>query len=286
MDTTQPLEVKVIYSSSKQHRGRLTPRPGRPAGQSRLVVLGLLNLIAAGAVYYGTCWWADREVRVALLLYTPLMGIDVDEAASFLPGSQGLPSESRPAPAPHESVEQPAADSGSETPRKEQQGDPGNPELFVGTAVGWEVLSVLSACALAFSGGALLSRGGRSLRIAGFVVGVVGLGLVGWQAYELWQRYASFAPDQQRLDIGGLVLLFALIGIASGRGVRGWTYLAGILLIVAAAGSTFGLYVGRQYGAFDLTGLPLSFPVLLVAVFVIHSLWGWILLPLAARIRR
>ncbi len=286
MDTAQPLEVKVVYSSSKQHRVRRTPRAGRPAGNSRLVVLGLLNLSVAGAVYFGTCWWADRELRVVLLLHTPLTWIDVEEAASFLPGSQTLPSHSRPAGVTPESVEETVTGSGSEAPREEPQGETGRPELFVGTAVGWEVLSVLSACALAFSGGALLSRGGRSLRIAGIVVGVVGLGVVGWQAYELWQRYASFAPDQQRLDIGGLVLLFALIGVASGWGVRGWTFLAGILLIVAAAGSSFGLYIGRQYGAFDFTGLPLSFPVLLVVVFAIHSLWGWILLPLAARIRR
>jgi hypothetical protein len=284
MDRTRPLEIKVVYSASKQGRPARRVRV-RPSGHARLVVLGLLNLLAAGGVYYGTCWQADPELRIALITHTPLRGVDIDQAAALLPGSrtqaaQREPGGTAPGPAvndPDEPVEPAAADA----PRGASQ-----PGLFVGTVLAWEALCVLSACALALSGGALLARGGRAWRGVGIIAGVGGLLLLGWQAYGLWQRFEAFVPDQQRLDAGAVVVLFALIGLIVARGARGLTCLAALLVIVAAAGSVFGLHVVRQYEAFDPTRLPISFPWLLILVFVLHSLWGWILLPLAWRIRR
>jgi hypothetical protein len=284
MDRTQPLEIKVVYSASTQ-RSRPRPVRGRsPSGHARLVVLGLLNLLAAGGVYYGTCWQADPELRIALITHTPLP-VDIDQAAAFLPASrQQVEAGQRGGPEPAAPSDDADPEAGPGTTSAPT--GPSQPGLFVGTVIGWEVLCVLSACALSLSGGALLARGGRVWRGGGIVLGAGGLMLLGWQAYGLWQRFEAFVPDQQRLDVGAAVLLVALIGLIRARGARGLTFVAAVLLIVSAAGSVFGLHVARQYEAFDETGLPVSFPLLLVLVFVLHSLWGWILLPLASRIPR
>lgn len=277
MNTPAPLDVKVIYSASKRRRRGWRPsRTGVSIRDSGLVVLGILNLIAAGGLYYGTCWLADPELRLTLIRHLPLPGVDIDAAAEMLtpsqpqsPGSQ-TPTIVRPAP--------------SATPST--TGQTARAVLLIATVVGWEALAVITACALALLGGALLGQAGTpGLRLAGVILGLVGLVAVGWAAYGLWGQYGRFVPDQLRTDIGGLVLLAALLGLVFGRGIQGLTYLVAITLILSAAGSVLGLYIGAQYDAVKTQELPLPFFVFLVLVFVIHSLWGWILLPLASRIR-
>ena len=83
--------------------------------------------------------------------------------------------------------------------------------------------------------------------------------------------------------MSALMLLAALAGSAIGRGARGLTRLAGVLLILSAVGSVAGLYLGSQCGAIRPGLSSLTF---MGIVFVVHSAWGWILLPVAARIRR
>ena len=231
------------------------------------MVIGLVSLSVAGSLYYGTWWRADPEIRLRVLMHTPLPGVDVGQAAAALG-----PSSARTPPA-HE----PAA---KDTPVARRQA-----AWFVGTALGWEVLCTLAACALALSGGALLGRGSTSAwRAAGMALGFVGLCIAGWKAYGLWVQYHRFVPDQIRVDVGAAVLIFTLIGAWVARWARGLTLLGAILLILSSCGSVFGLYVASHYGALQPSELPFSLLPLAALVFVTQSLWGWILLFLSRRI--
>ncbi|UCC29101.1 MAG: hypothetical protein JSU86_12965 [Phycisphaerales bacterium] len=295
MNTPAPLDIKVIYSATKRHRrGWWASRAAVPIQDTGLVVLGILNVIAAGGLYYATCWWADPELRFRVLMHTPLPGVDLREAK--------LPSASPPTgeeAQPIWIISEVAKQQGrlppdlvpdsAEAPRDltaNARAQTAQAVKFVGTVVGWEALATIAACALALAGGALVGRAGTAgLRLAGVVVALVGLVAIGWAAYDLWVQYGRLVPDQLRTDIGGLVLLAALAGLVIGRRIRGLTYLAAIILILSAAGSVVGLYVGAQFDAVKPEELPLPFFAFVVVVFVIHSLWGWVLLLLASRIR-
>lgn len=275
MPSTEQLDVKVIYSSSSRGRRRPGPHASRSLRPSRLIVVGLLNLAAAGALYFGTWQWADPELRLRVFLHVPLPGVELDQVAEALFPGLG------PAQAPKRTPRvTPAARKAERTKATTAQA-----LGFVGTAVGWEILTSLAAGALALSGGTLLGRsGGSRLRIAALAVALVGLGVVGWQAYALWGRYGRFVPDQFRIDIlGGLVLL-ALSGLVIRAGARRLTFLAAILLITSAVGSVVALLVGAHYEAITPAELPMSVAATAGLVFVAQSLWGWLLLPVASRI--
>ena len=74
--------------------------------------------------------------------------------------------------------------------------------------------------------------------------------------------------------------------MAIGRGAGRLTYLAAIMLILAAAGSAMGLWIGTSYDAIKPHELPTALMPSMVLVFILHSLWGWILVPIASRIGR
>jgi hypothetical protein len=80
-----------------------------------------------------------------------------------------------------------------------------------------------------------------------------------------------------------LVLVTAFAGMVLARGARKLSQCAAVLLILSAAGSVAGLYLGAQAGAIPTEQSTLIF---LAMAFIIHSLYGWILLPVAARIAR
>jgi hypothetical protein len=86
--------------------------------------------------------------------------------------------------------------------------------------------------------------------------------------------------------MAGPVVVCALLGWAIGRGTRGITYVAAVTLVVSAVGSVVGLYLGTLYDAVEPAELPMPLLPFLATVFLIHSIWGWILLPLASRVRR
>jgi hypothetical protein len=234
------------------------------------VLLGALNLVAAAGLYYGIWWQVDPELRLRVLIHMPLPGVDIDQAAKALgPGG----------------VQSPSRSVGASDAARDIRAQTAQAAWFVGTIVGWEALATASICALALSGGALLAKGGGSrIRAGGIAFGLVALLLFAWQAYALWKQYGRVVPDQIRVDVGVIVLLAALIGLGVARSVRGLTYLGAIMLIISACGTAFAVYVGTAYDALKLEELPLPLLPSLVLVFVMHSLWGWVLLALAPRI--
>ena len=157
--------------------------------------------------------------------------------------------------------------------------------LFVGTAIGWEALATLAACALALSGGTLLGRaGGAGWRRGVLILCLLTLATLGWAALGLWTKYERLTPDLLRYGIAVFVVLVALTGLALRRGEKLLTYLAAIVLILSAAGSVVALCIGSRYEAVNPAELPMPFVIFLALVFALHSLWGWILLPLASRV--
>ncbi len=276
MPSAPALDIKVIYTSSRRRRrGRWVPRAGGPTARSRLLLLGVVNLIAASGLYYGTWWVADPELRIKIIFHTPLAGVDSGMTAGAL--------------VPPESKLRPVQTSG----RVERisgatagvQGVTSDAILFVGTAIGWEVLATLAACALALSGGTLLGRaGGPAWHRGVLILGLLTLAALGWAALGLWTKYERLTPDLLRYGVAVLVVLVALTGLALRRGEKLLTYLAAIAVILSAVGSVVALCIGYRYGAVNPAELPIPFVIFLTLVFALHSLWGWILLPLASRV--
>lgn len=276
MASAPPLDIKVVYSSSRRYRlgGRIL-RGGGPTPRSRLLLLGLVNLLAASGLYYATWWLADPELRIKLIFHTPLPGVSPQMTAGVLVPPRPKLSPSRP----------PAAVGQAPGAVHSAKGVSTDALIFVGTVVAWEILATIAACALALSGGTLVGypESGRWRRGV-LILALLALAALGWAMLGLWTRYQRFTPDQLRYGVASLVVLIALIGLFIRRGARTLTFLAAIVLIISAAGSAVGLYIGKQYDAIKPEELPLPFLAFVTLVFVIHSLWGWILLPLASRV--
>jgi hypothetical protein len=276
MNTTTPLDIKVVYdaSSRRKRKGTVVPGGERKRAAPILLVVGLLNLAAAGGLCYATWWPIDSFIYMNFVLRTPL-DIDLDAAAgAIMPGL---------------SADSPQAAGATDLPVGELP-----PPTIVGrtaqivigvTGYSWLTLATMAACALALAGGAAWGRSGGALwRTAGLLLAVVVVAGLAWFGYSVWTEYGTvYPPGALDLGMGGLVLLAALVGMAIGRGARGLTRLAGIMLIISAAGSVAGLYSGRLCGAVESQYASFSF---MAVVFVIHSVWGWVLLPLASRMRR
>ncbi len=242
-----------------------------------LALLGLMNLAVAGGLYCATWWWADPELRIKLILHTPLPGVDLDATAGVFVPPQSQSSHTQPVNGVSQA---PGAASAVE-------GQTAQAVLFVATIIGWEILATIAACALSLSAGALLRRaGGPVVRRGGLILGLLMLIALGWTAYSLWTEYERFTPHHLRYAMAALVVVSALLGLVIRRDEKRLTHLAAIALIVSAAGSALGLYIGAHYDAFESEQLFLPFVVFLAVVFVVHSSWGWVLLPLASRISR
>ena len=97
-----------------------------------------------------------------------------------------------------------------------------------------------------------------------------------------WQDYGlKYRPDHFRFGMAGFVVTVAAIGITIGRGARMLTRLAAAMVILSAVASVVGLYLGAECGAIDPARSSMAF---LALVFAIHSLWGWVLLPVSSRL--
>ncbi len=244
---------------------------------SRLVLLGLLNLIAAGAVYYGAWWRVDKDyLYLKLIMTTPLVGVDANTSTSFLVPKRQDADQPQPPPVRQQ----------TETQEPRFHGVTAQTLIPV-TAYSWLALATIASCALASAAGAALGSAlGSSGRLIALVLALAALAGLGWVGFGVWTEYGmTFPPNHFRAGMGGVILFFVLLGMATARGARGWTRFAAVALILSALGSVAGLYLGTLCGAIKTTEFIVPFLPFLAIVFVIHSLWGWILLPMASRIR-
>ncbi len=157
--------------------------------------------------------------------------------------------------------------------------------MIGGAAYGWLPLATPAACALSVSAGAAIGRigGSRGRRVGALLALTLTLVLT-ITTLIVWDQYGKqYLPSQLRIGMGGLVALSALIGLAVGRAARGLARLASITLILSAVGTVASLYLGSQCGAIPPAQ---SAPPSLALAFFIHSGYGWIQLPVLARLGR
>lgn len=297
MSSSQPLDIKVIYSASKRpQRGKRRPAPppasaavitassarvidvaatpsiSRRTTRRPWIVLATFNLLIAGGLYYGIWWQADKAINVTLMLQTPIPGMDADALANQLfPGG---------APDPNSDINL------SSISEEEQPRFTGSTAtvIIIGSAYGWETVSTIALCLLALGAGASIGRGTDSRwRRIGVIVTVGGALWMAYLTYDIWSRYKlGFQTNHLRAGMGVLVLWFVLLGIAVDRGHRRWLRIGAWSLIVAGATTGLALFLGNQCGAIDDEWAT---PLVLIGAFVAHSLYGWILLPVSARLR-
>ncbi len=272
MSVSPQVEIKIVYGGrSRKGRSRWSYSP--PAAPARrLIALGLVNLLFAGGLYYGTWWHADRQLQVLLLMHMEFSGVDTDAVVSGIipkdapPLNGKAPATVRRAP--------PATAAG--------QGLTSRGILFGSTIYGWEALSTLAMCLLALSSGRLLRRAGSSsIRVAGALVGLPVIAGLVWLVFSRWEKFGGYVPDELRFSSGAAIVAVLLFGLLCGRRTRGWTLLAAVMLILSAGGTVWGLYFGAQCDAIDPKYATTGF---LALAFGLQSLWGWILLPVAARL--
>ncbi len=273
--TTETLDVKVVYSAGGPRRKRrrsTSPRPsGGSAQRSRLplILVGMMSLSFAGALHYAAWWKVDKKLYLRLMMFGEFPMDAQATAGKMFPsnriGTKTKPTQAKSAP--------PAFTVSSQ-------------QIALGGSVyGWLTLAVISTCTLALSGGSMLGRrSGSFMRILAWLVVTGTLGGLGWGA---WTYGMQYKPNELRLAMGGVVLLAAALGVALGRGVRRWTYIASITTILWAGGSVAALYFAKQYGWLEPDLVPVETTTKFMAVvFAAHSAWGWLLLPLASRASR
>ncbi|MEK7731537.1 MAG: hypothetical protein AAB363_06740 [Planctomycetota bacterium] len=270
MTTSTTLEVKVIFDASSRGRRRPTRRVGcspRVSRSSPWIVLGLLNFLAAGGLYYATWWRVDPFIYLTLMLKTPV-DVDLNMAAGIFVPRPTEPREQTPPPSVAPSY----------TGRTAQM-------MIGGAAYGWLTLATLAACTLSASAGAAIGRiGGLRGRRVGTLLALTLTLVLAIAALVVWNQFGRhYLPIHLRMGMGGLVLVTALIGLALGRAARGLARLAAITLILSAVGTVAGLYLGSQCGAIPPAQ---SAPLYLALAFLIHSGYGWIQLPILARLGR
>lgn len=293
MPSSATLEINVVYDASKRRRrAKRTVRPGGgPGSGSRsglrsrkgLILLGLINLTLAAGLYYGTWWQADPELRIRLIGRMPIPGLDMAALDSDLASLfGGAPIKPKPQLTAEQIKEQRLAQAAAVKEQTRQAA------IISGTVITWEALSTLTACLLALSGGTMLGSAGSSTwRKIGLLCMLVSLLALAGGIYHIWTTYGlRYRVDHFRYAIAGLIFWTACLGWTFGRGVRGWGILAGLVVVLFAAGSAVALYISQEYGLITSAELPLTSWTLLAVVFLAQSLWGWILLPVAARIRR
>lgn len=265
--TSAPLEVKVIYDSSsgRGKRGTAVTRTG--AANSRWLVVGLLNLLLAGAFYYGTWWRVDREVLYPkLLMKSTIPGVDLNQVTQAL-GPKNAPRR-RPAP----------------PSRVPMTIDKETIQLWV-VSYSWLTLATIAYGALALSAGSLLGRWrGGSIRRIGVILTVAAASGLGLAAYIVLSKHGmSYPTGALRWAMGGLGALLLLLGLAIASRVRGLAKLASIALLLSAVGSAVGLIL---FGNIDAVPKEQTTVTFVGMVFVIHAFWAFILWPISSRLPR
>ncbi len=282
MGNAEPLDIKVIYSSSsrpRKVRRKAAPPPpkekkpppppkAKKSGRSPSsgVLLGFVTLGVAGLLAYVTWWQIDSFLYRTMAMKTPIPGVDLNQVAGMIA---------------------PAASSGA-PPAAAAPVAPGGLDAtasIILAAYSWLTCATIASCVLAFSGGALLGRaGGSALRLVGTLVAVGGAGWLAWEVYrDLTDFGSGYPPNHLRAGWCAFVVVMAFVGLAWGRNVRGLTRLAALALIVSALVTVAGLYVGGQHDALSPERTTSTY---MITAFVVHSLYGWILLPISFRIRQ
>ena len=280
MSTTTAPEIKVIYSASGRTSRVVRPRTSAGSGTYATAV-GFAGLMVAFVMFYATWWPINTFVGITVILKAPMPLSPADAEAMSRAFGGG--------------VRRPTGRVGRSAPRVEEPAEPAAPvvkyqgltarNVIVGTAYSWQALASVAFCVLALAAGAAWSAGlaARLKSVARILAGLTAIVLLLMGAFA-WLKYGGgFPMAAARAVIAGLILLALLLGIGFGRGGQRANLVAGVLLILAAAGSVAGLHLWTQAGALAGTQASLGF---MLMVFCSHSAFGWLLLPLSRRLPR
>jgi len=281
MHKSGPVEVQVVFDSSRQ-RGRRTRPVARPSVSRAMLLLGAISLLVSGAMYYAIWWKVDPFIYLSLCLKSPLdVRVPTAETAGGQPDLEDAASvifRIRP-----ERNSNPGTDSGETTAAAPRWTGSTARNVIGAAAYSWLTLATLGCLALALAAGVQLSSGSAGgMRILGAFLTIGIAAALAYGAFRVWGEFKiGYKPNHLRLGMGGLVLLAAAVGLTIRRGSRPASRVASIALIVAAAGSAVGLYLWGEAGAIEMR---YAAPGFLALVFAVHSLFAWILLPLSWRI--
>lgn len=272
--TTPQLDIKVIYDASSGGRptARRTVRPARVRSGSTGAVLGCASIAVATILYYATWWQIDTQIYMKLMLHTPVAGVSTADVSRLF----GLP------PEPVVIEEPVRSDAAVSTATKGPTAATTVQTILATTSYGWLTLATLSACAVALSGAAAVTRGADAdLRRVGFILGGGVVLSLAWGVATIWADHGwTYKPHHLRYAMSAPVALSACLGLVASTRARLFARVAGISLILAAIGSVVALWLGHRCEAIDAAQVNVSF---LTLVFVAHSAWGWMLLFLGPR---
>ncbi len=272
--SSSQVDVTVVYSDKGSRPIRRVAGGAARVGSRRgLALVGLLSLLLASGMIYVTWWPANHFIYMTFTTKTPVPGIDTDQLAMLF----GI---------------RPSMAKSNDLQTKVDDAKPSDSPRFVGvtatkvigiSAYGWLTLSTLAACLLAMSAGVAWSCSlGRFLRKVGLVLFVLGLAGLVVAAYLDWKEYGRLFPTAHvRFAMASLMVLAMMLGLAIGRGVKGFFRVGSIAVILAGVGTAAALYLGGECAAISP---ELSAPIYMLKAFAVHSAYGWILLFIGPRV--
>lgn len=306
MSESRPIEIKVIYRASGRRGadGAAAPAPrqsaksgatdarsesAKPKAQSKKIVahrrtgiipavlIGVLSLAVAGSYYYVAWWKIDPTITKDMFFRAPLPLSDSEIesfGAALLGGTK--------AKAPVLSAEEQAAKDRAERERIEVA-QRANIELGL-TWYGWLTIVMVAVCAMSLVFGASVSvHAGAAGKAAGTIMTLVVAAALIAGGFIVWGQYREGFPVwASKLATGGLAVFFLCLGSLLGRHLRGACKLAAILVILSAVASGIGLWIGGRH---DVIPADRAAPTVIALVFVVQSLFGWVLLLAAPRVR-
>lgn len=268
-------KVTVIYSS-RVARAPLAAR--QPGAVVLSLLIGLLHLLVASGVFYAVWWPIDKWMAVTIMMKVPLpidaiakMGEQGSGIAWLLLGAE---LETRPA------ADNPDAGDGNGAPdfaARLLYPMRARGAIAGATMYAWQGLmaSVVFLWALAAGKRIGGSAGPSAPRAFGWAAWTVAAALGGWAAVTWMQSGRMFAVSAGQIGLGGLGVLFFLIGAAIGFRGRAVEYAAALWLILSAAASVVALTLADRCDALEPAQAATAFKLL---VFTAQSAYGWLVL--------
>lgn len=302
-------EIKIIYSasSSRMRPGaavrRASPAPvaqSRPAVRTAPVVgsarprglrLGVLNLLVATLFFYLAWWPINNAAFAPAVMNTPVPVSDAEWEAigrMFSGGAERSAPGGAAESSPGRAEKPPAGRALSGQTR----------QVFIwGSLYGWLALVTGACCCLAMSAGAgLAAARGSPDRAPGMTLLLAAGGALVVGGTAAWFAYGQGFPQWMVKAAAGVFVVGSMgFGMLRRGNVRGLARLAGVAVVSAGAGGALAVYLGSLAGVepeeyvwppllkqvrpfTESFGPSAGFALLLGTIFLVHSLYGWLLL--------
>ncbi|MCC7293059.1 MAG: hypothetical protein IT449_13445 [Phycisphaerales bacterium] len=273
--------VTVIYSADRSARATVG-RSGGGGGRIARALIGVLHLLVAGGVFYAVWWPIDKWMAVTLMMKVPIPihaigglsgAADIRQPESGFSWLLSTELEAHP-------TSNPAGASGggdAEAAPRLLYPMRARGAIAGSTMYAWQAVMALVVFLWSLAAGKRIGgSAGPSIRRAfGWAAWTIAAALGGWAAVTWMQSGRMFAVSAGQIGLGGLGVLFLLIGAAIGFRGRAVEYAASIWLILSAAASVLALTLADRCDALEPPQAAFAFKLL---VFAAHSAYGWLVL--------